>query len=144
VIQNATAKYVPDTVPYYQFVVLSGSTTVYDSGMVAAGTSQTSHRVASGALKAETPYTWKARGAASATASGPWSSAISFTTPKSGGVAYQTATTLWDPLTDEKSIGTATGMEFTKDVGARTIGNDSIFADLLRRLARANTILCAT
>jgi hypothetical protein len=136
VIQNATAKYVPQTVPYYQFTVLSGSTTVYDSGLVAAGTSQTSHRVAANALKAETAYTWKARGAASTTAFGPWSTAIAFTTPKSGGPGYQTATTLWDPLTDGKSIGAATGMEFTKDVGARTIGNDSnIRYDLLQTIS---------
>jgi hypothetical protein len=136
VVQNATGKYVPQTVPYYQFVVLSGSTTVYDSGLVAAGTSVTGNRVASGALKAETAYTWKARGAASTTSAGPWSTTIAFTTPKGlGGPGYQTATTLWDPLTDGKTIGRQTGMEFST-TGARTIGNESnIRYDLLQTIS---------
>ena len=93
-------------------------------------------------LKAETTYTWKARGAANATAYGPWSTAFSFTTPKSGGVGYQTATTLWDPLTNGKSIGTATGMEFTKDVGARTVGNESnIRYDLLQTISAGEILV---
>jgi hypothetical protein len=100
VIQNATGKFVPQTVPYYQFVILSGSSTVYDSGLIGTGSGLTGHRVASGALKAETAYTWKARGMASATSYGPWSTTLSFTTPKAGGDGYQTATTLWDPLTN--------------------------------------------
>lgn len=121
VLQNASGKYVAQTVPYYQFVVLSGTTTVYDSGLVGTGTGLTGHRIASGALKAETAYTWKARGAASASAAGPWSATFAFTTPKSGGDGYQTATTLWDPLTNGKSIGRPTNMEFTVGKGARTI-----------------------
>ncbi len=135
VLQNATAKYVPSAVPTYQFqVVDSANATVYDSGSVAAGTGSTSHRVPADKLKAELTYRWRARGT-NGSAAGPWSGYFTFTTPKGmSDVAYQTATTLWDPLTNLKTIGAATGMEFSEN-GARTISTDSnIRYDLLQTM----------
>ena len=138
VLQNATSKFVPQTIPSYRFVVVdSANATVYDSGVVAAGASLTAHQVPADKLKQETAYKWRARGE-NGSAVGPWANYFTFTTPKSlsGSPGFQTATTLWDPLTDGKSIGTATGMEFTKDVGARTIGNEStIRYDLLQTIS---------
>jgi hypothetical protein len=136
VLQNATAKYVPASIPTYQFqVVDSANATVYDSGSVAAGTSVTSHRVLADKLKAEQTYRWRARGT-NGSAAGPWSGYFTFTTPKGlSDVGYQTATALWDPLTNGKTIGRPTGMEFSA-TGARTIGNDSnIRYDLLQTIS---------
>lgn len=137
VIQNATSKFVPVTVPTYQFqVVDSANTTVYDSGpAIGAGASLTGHRVPAEKLKAEQTYRWRARGT-SGSAVGPWSTYFSFKTPKGlSDQGYQTATTLWDPLTNGKSIGTQTGMEFSAN-GARTVGNDSnIRYDLLQTIS---------
>ena len=137
VIQNATSKFVPATVPTYQFqVVDSANATVYDSGTaVGAGATLTGHRVPAEKLKAEQTYRWRARGT-NGSAVGPWSSYFSFKTPKGlSDQGYQTATTIWDPLTNGKSIGAATGMEFSAS-GARTIGNESnIRYDLLQTMS---------
>jgi hypothetical protein len=125
VLTNATSKYVPQTVPSYQFTVVdAGGATIYDSGLVAAGTSQTSVRIPADKLKAEITYRWKARGV-DGSAVGPYSSLSSFTTPKAATEGFQTATTLWDPLINLKSIGRAVNMEFTAGKGARTIGLES-------------------
>ncbi len=137
VIQNATSKFVPATVPTYQFqVVDSANATIYDSGTaVGAGATLTGHRVPAEKLKAEQTYRWRARGT-NGSAVGPWSSYFSFKTPKGlSDQGYQTATTLWDPLTNGKSMGVATGMEFSAS-GARTIGNESnIRYDLLQTIS---------
>jgi hypothetical protein len=126
VISNATSKYVAQTISTYRFVVLNpAGTTVYDSGLVGTGASLTGHRVPASTLKAETTYTWKARGETNSTTYGPWSTAFTFTTPKPATDGFQTATTLWDPLTNGKTIGTAVNMEFTLNKGARTISTES-------------------
>jgi len=138
VLQNATSKFVPQAISSYQFVVVdAGNATVVDSGPIAAGSTSTSYTVPSSALKPELTYRWRARGV-SGTAFGPWSGYFSFTTPRNLTAlpGFITATTLWDPLTDGRSIGTPTGMEFTKDVGARTISNASnIRYDLLQTIS---------
>ena len=138
VLQNASSKYVPQTIPSYRFVVVdAANTTVHDSGVVGAGASLTGHRVPADKLKQDTAYKWRARGENGSTV-GPWSSYFSFTTAKALSLTegFQTATTLWDPLSNGKTVGNATGMEFTKDVGARTIGNDSnIRYDLLQTIS---------
>jgi len=137
VLQNTTSIYAPQTIPSYQFVVVDAANApAVDSGPIAAGSASTSYTIPSSILKSDLTYRWRARGL-SGSAYGPWSDYSSFTTPKnlSSLPGFITATTLWDPLTDSKSIGTATGMEFTKDVGARTIGNDSnIRYDLLQTI----------
>ena len=138
VIQNATGRFVPLSIPSYRFVVVdSAGVTVADSGAVAAGVvspTLTAYRIPSGLLKAEAVYRWRARGESGA-AFGPWSSYFTFKTPKSGGDGYQTATTLWDPLVNGRTIGRATGMEFSA-TGARTIGNESnIRYDLLQTIS---------
>jgi hypothetical protein len=121
-LQNASSTFVPQTIPSYRFVVVdSSNATVYDSGVVAAGASSTAHKVPADKLKAETLYKWRARGE-NGSAVGPWAGYFTFTTPKSlAADGYQTATTLWDPLTNGKSIGRPTNMEFTVGKGARTI-----------------------
>jgi len=136
VLQNATAKYVPATIPTYQFqVVDSANATVYDSGSVGAGASLTGHRVPADKLKAEQTYRWRARGT-NGSAVGPWSGYFAFTTPKGlSDSGYQTATAVWDPLTNGKTVGNQTGMEFSAN-GARTIGNESnIRYDLLQTIS---------
>jgi hypothetical protein len=126
VIANATSKYVAQAIPTYRFVVLnSAGATVHDSGLIGTGASLTGHRIPADTLKAETTYTWKARGETNSTTFGPWSAAFTFTTPKALTDGFQTATTLWDPLTNLKTIGTAVNMEFTLNKGARTISTES-------------------
>jgi hypothetical protein len=114
---------VPQTIPSYRLVVVDAAdTTVYDSGVVGAGASLTGHRVLADKLKQDTAYKWRARGE-SGSSVGPWSSYFTFTTAKalSGTEGFQTTTTLWDPLTNGKSIGRPNNMEFTVGKGARTI-----------------------
>ena len=121
IVVNATARFVPVTIPGYRFVVIdSSNATVYTSALIDSGAVITGNRVPSGLLKAEQTYRWRARGESGA-AFGPWSSYFTFKTPNSGGDGYQTATTLWDPLTNGKSIGRQNNMEFTVGKGARTI-----------------------
>ncbi|MEK6630646.1 MAG: hypothetical protein AABY89_07915 [Acidobacteriota bacterium] len=89
-------------------------------------------------LAVNATYRWQVR-AESGSHVGPWSNLISFITadkPKLETLkSYQTATELWDNLADGKTIGVATGMDFTKDVGARTISNESnIRYDLLQTM----------
>jgi hypothetical protein len=135
VVQNATSTFVPQSIPSYRFIVVdAANATIYDSGLVTAGTSQTQHKIPVDKLKQDVVYRWRARGE-NGGAFGPWSTYFTFTTPKSLNSipAYQNATSLWDPLTDGKTIGVQTGMEFTKDFGARTVGNESnIRYDLLQ------------
>ena len=136
VLQNAAGSYVPVTIPTYQFqVVDSANATVYDSGSVGAGASLTGHRVPSEKLKAEQTYRWRARGT-SGSGVGPWSGYFTFTTPKGlSDQGYQTATALWDPLTNGKSIGRQTNMEFSA-TGARTTSNEAnIRYDLLQTIS---------
>ena len=78
-------------------------------------------------LDIDKTYKWRAR-AESGTAFGPWSAYRTFLTPNSPSAmpSSQTATTLWDNLTDGKTIGRPTNMEFTVASGtvrggARTI-----------------------
>jgi hypothetical protein len=123
ILTNATTKYVPMSIPYHRFLVVDPSNvTVYDSGRIDAGSVITGNRVPADKLKQETVYKWRARGE-NASAVGPWSTDFTFTTPKalSGTEGSQTATTLWDPLTNGKSIGRPNNMEFTVGKGARTI-----------------------
>ena len=133
---NATSKFVPATIPTYQFqVVDSANATVHDSGSVGTGASLTGHRVPADKLKAEQTYRWRARGT-NGSAVGPWSGYFAFTTPKGlSDSGYQTATAVWDPLTNGKTVGNPTGMEFST-TGARTIANDSnIRYDLLQTIS---------
>ena len=61
-------------------------------------------------LLADTTYRWRAR-AEIGSSFGPWSAYWTFTTAKSGGglPSYQTATELWDNLTDGRTLGTLVG-----------------------------------
>jgi hypothetical protein len=138
VILNSTARYQTDYVPpYYRFVVMdSANAEIYNSGQVGAGASLTGHRVPTNVLKADTSYKWKARAeGATSNSVGPYSTVFTFKTPANAGglPSYQTATTLWDNLTDGKTIGRATNMEFIATKGARTIGFESFIQYPLRQ-----------
>jgi hypothetical protein len=58
VVQVATSKYVPQTIPYYRFVVIdSAGATVHDSGQVASGivsATLTAYRIRTNILNVET------------------------------------------------------------------------------------------
>lgn len=134
VITNAASKFVSQSIPTYRFLVLSAAgATVYDSGLVGTGASLTGHRVAADILKAETTYSWKVRGEESSTKFGPWSTLFTFTTPKGLQEGFQTATTLWDPLTSCKTIGSPVNMELTQGKGARTVSTLSYIQYRLQR-----------
>ena len=70
-------------------------------------------------LQADTTYRWRTRAELGSDV-GPWSAYWTFTTPKSGSglPSFQTATELWDNLTDGKTIGTlAGGAQFVPQKG---------------------------
>src|SRR3954468_23236182 len=86
-----------DMNPSYHFQVRSGSTVVYDSGVVGgvgAGSNVT-HTVPSAALSADTDYTWRVRGSFQG-AAGSWSSDGAFKSPVG---AYIRGSEIRDPLT---------------------------------------------
>ena len=91
----------------YQFQIRSGSTIVYDSGVVGgsgAGANQVQF-TPSVALTPDTPYTWRAR-AMYQGASGPWSADASFKSPLGG---YIRGNELFDPLVGGRTVGSLGG-----------------------------------
>jgi hypothetical protein len=127
IINDSTGKFAPPPAPYsYRFQLTNAAGAVVDeavekAGAGAGGAGRTVHAVPSTVkFDSEATYKWRARAELSSSV-GPWSTYASFTTPKAGGDGYQTATTLWDPLTNGRSIGRPNNMEFTVGKGARTI-----------------------
>lgn len=127
VIANATLKYLGDVslmaaIRFKLNIETTSGAQVYAAWATSApGTDLSAHRVASGTLQPETTYRWRAR-AEMGNSVGPWSAYWTFTTPKSGSglPSYQTATELWDNLTDGRTIGTLAG-------GAQLIANKGVF-----------------
>ena len=114
VIANSTLKYLGDvalvgTLQYRFSVETTGGASVHNV-LTGAGAGLTGSKVPAGALQPDTTYRWRARAEIGSSA-GPWSAYWTFTTAKSGGglPSYQTATELWDNLTDGKTIGTLVG-----------------------------------
>jgi hypothetical protein len=134
VANNATAKFVTAVTLSYRFQVVDANGVVVDDAVEADGAGgsagKTAHTVSAAAnLGFDATYRWRVR-TENDSAFGPWSAYASFLTPEapkapSAVTSYQTATELWDVLTDGKTIGVATGMEFVTGKGARTIGNES-------------------
>lgn len=129
IVNDSTGKYAAPASPFtYRFQVATAAGIVVEeavepAGAGAGGVNRTVHTVTAAAnLAVDTAYKWRAR-AESSGAVGPWSNYFTFTTPKAASSlgAYQTATELWDPLTDGKTIGRPNNMEFTVGKGARTI-----------------------
>ncbi|MEP6916388.1 MAG: hypothetical protein ABJC89_12115 [Acidobacteriota bacterium] len=103
---KSTTKFTASAVSY-QFQVRSGSTVVYDSGVV-SGTdngSNVSQAVPTSALAPETDYTWRVRSTLQG-AVGPWSADASFKSPVG---AYLRTGELRDPLSIGRTVGTPVG-----------------------------------
>ena len=141
IVNDSTGKFAAPPSPFtYRFQIATAAGTVVEeavepAGAGAGGANRTVHTVSAAAnLAVDTAYKWRAR-AESSGAVGPWSNYFTFTTPKALGslAGYQTATTLWDPLTDGKTIGRPVNMEFTVGKGARTIGFESYIQYPLRQ-----------
>jgi hypothetical protein len=134
VVTDSTLKYPnPTTATFsYRFQVATAGGTVIEevvesAGAGGSGANRTGHVVSAAAnLAQDTTYKWRARAELSG-AVGPWSSYFTFITPNSPSAmpSFQTATTLWDNLTDLKTIGLAVNMEFTAGKGARTVSTES-------------------
>jgi hypothetical protein len=103
-----------DIPPLYQFQVRSGSTVVYDSGVVGGvgSGSNVTHTVPSAALNSDTDYTWRVR-ASYQGAIGSWSADGAFKSPVG---AYIRGSEIRDPLTIGRTVGTTVGpVQFVKD-----------------------------
>lgn len=125
VVANSTLKYLGDASlvgsMQYRFVVeTTGGASVYNV-LTRAEAGLTGSKVPAGALQPDTTYRWRARAELSGSV-GPWSAYWTFTTAKSGGglPSYQTATELWDNLTDGKTIGSLVG-------GAQLVPGKGVF-----------------
>ena len=107
----------------YQFQVRSGSTVVYDSGVIGGvGSGPNNVQHSPGLLTPDTNYTWRAR-AAYQGAFGPWSSDASFKSPIGG---YIRGNEVFDPLTGGKTAGEIRGpVQFASGVGATLVGHES-------------------
>jgi hypothetical protein len=146
VAQNATfqTQSVSGVSLVYRFQVVTTGGTLVEEALESSGaggqTGGTAHVVTTAVnLANDTTYRWRVRAEASSGA-GPWSGYLSFVTPNSPSAmaSYQTATTLWDNLTDGKTLGGANNMEFnlaTNGVGggARTISQESFIQYALRQ-----------
>jgi hypothetical protein len=91
----------------YQFQIRSGSSVVYDSGVVggAASGANNVQFTPAVALTPDTAYTWRAR-AAYQGAMGPWGADGSFKSPLGG---YLRGNELFDPLVGGRTVGTLGG-----------------------------------
>lgn len=107
-----------DTVPFsYQFQILSGSTTVCDSGVIGGGSgAQVSWLPANCSLTVDAPYTWQARAVYQA-AVGPWSAPATFRGTAGG---FIRGNAVFDPLTNGTTVGEIVGsVTFIPGVGVR-------------------------
>jgi hypothetical protein len=103
---KSTGKY-GDIAPSYQFQVRSGSTVVYDSGViggVGSGNNVT-HTVPSSALSPDTDYTWRVRPSYQG-ATGSWSADGTFKSPVG---AFIRGNEVRDPLTIGRTVGEIRG-----------------------------------
>jgi hypothetical protein len=116
-VGNAAMKFASRALQY-RFQVFSGSTLVYDSGLVAQGSGSTSHTV-NAPLDGDQTYQWQAR-AESNGAVGPWSSKASFIAPANDG--YIRGTEVYDPLINGRTVGEIHGpVQFIPNVGVQLL-----------------------
>jgi len=108
----------------YQFQIRSGSTVVYDSGVVGGAGSGANNVqfTPSVGLVPDTAYTWRAR-AAYQNAVGPWSADASFKSPVGG---YIRGNELYDPLFGGRTVGVISGPTQWTSEGLKLLGHDSI------------------
>lgn len=108
----------------YQYEIRSGSTTVYDSGVVggAASGANNVQFTPAAALTPDHDYTWRAR-AVYQGANGPWSADASFKSPVGG---YIRGNELFDPLFGGRTVGTIVGPTEWTDEGLKLLGHESI------------------
>jgi hypothetical protein len=94
----------------YRFVVEKTGGASVHSALANAGAGLTTSKIPANLLQIETTYRWRAR-AELGSSFGPWSAYWTFTTARSGAglPSYQTATDLWDNLTDGRTIGSLAG-----------------------------------
>ena len=119
---KSTGKY-GDIAPSYQFQVRSGSTMVYDSGViggVGSGNNVT-HTVPTSALANDTDYTWRIR-AVFQGQNGSWSSDGAFKSPVG---AFMRGNEVRDPLTIGRTVGEIRGpVQFSAD-GLKLLAHES-------------------
>ena len=108
----------------YNFQIRSGSTIVYDSGVVGgSGSGADNVQFApSVGLTPDTAYTWRAR-AWYAGAYGPWSADASFKSPVGG---YIRDNTLYDPLFGGRTVGTISGPTEWTSEGLKLLAHNSM------------------
>jgi hypothetical protein len=119
---KATGKYA-DIALSYQFQVRSGSTVVYDSGVVGgvASGNNVTHTVPGTALNSDTDYTWRVR-AAYQGAVGSWSADGTFKSPIG---AFIRGNEVRDPLTIGRTVGEIRGpVQFTSN-GLKLLAHES-------------------
>lgn len=109
---KATGKYA-DASMSYRFQVRSGSTVVYDSGVIGGvGAGNNVTHTPTAALEPDTNVTWRVR-AEYQGAFGSWSADAAFKTPVG---AYIRGSEIRDPLTIGRTVGTPVGsVQFVKD-----------------------------
>jgi hypothetical protein len=129
IVTNASGTYVTPSNLKYRFVVeTAAGATVLTSGQITAGTSSTSYAIADRILSFATAYRWRAR-AEQGSLVGPWSPYFAFSTVTKIEpweiASYQTSTTLWDNLTDGKTIGTTKNVQWVAGKGVKMVDHDS-------------------
>ena len=119
---KSTGKF-KDLTPSYHFQVRSGSTVIYDSGVVGGVGSgnNVTHTVPSSALNPDTDYTWRVR-AAMGTAVGSWSSDSAFKSPVG---AYIRGNEIRDPMTIGRTVGVGVGAVSITPRGLELITHES-------------------
>jgi hypothetical protein len=124
VVGNATAKYSASTPLSYRFQIFNASgAQVYNSPLVAAGSSGTTSHVVTSVLDGDQTYSWQARVEYSG-AFGPWSARESFIAPVNDG--YIKDGELYDPLINGKTVGEIHGpVTFIPGVGVQLLTWDS-------------------
>jgi hypothetical protein len=118
VVGNASAKFSQGTPLSYRFQVFdAGGAQVYNSPLVAAGSSGTTSHVVTATLDGEKTYSWQARVEYNG-AVGPWSGRESFISPVNDG--YIKDGEIYDPLINGKTVGEVHGpVTFIPGVGAQ-------------------------
>src|SRR5207247_2888587 len=103
VVGNAAAKYALGTPLTYRFQIFNaGGTQVYNSPLVAAGSSGSTSHAVTAALDGDQTYQWQARVEYNG-ATGPWATRESFIAPVNDG--YLKDGEIYDPLINGKTVG---------------------------------------
>ena len=119
---KASGKYA-DVAMSYQFQIRSGTTVVYDSGVVGGvGSGSNVTHTPTAQLDPETNFTWRVR-AAYQGAVGSWSSDAAFKSPVG---AFIRGNEVRDPLTIGRTVGETRGpVQFIPGVGLKLLAHES-------------------